>query len=108
MPQSAQARLDRPVAADPGPCPSCGSAQPHTPCPDCGAIVHLGQWPFCPHGSVRAARNAPNVYTGKLIWLGSEVYGAKRLQSDEHRADVEASCLRLALTSEEMDLHAND
>jgi hypothetical protein len=30
-------------------------------------------------------------YTGRLFWTGEEVYGTKKLLSDEHRADVEAA-----------------
>jgi hypothetical protein len=25
------------------------------PCPDCGQIVHVGEWPFCPHGRAYSA-----------------------------------------------------
>lgn len=33
-------------------CLECGASS-HDPCPDCGKIVHVGDWPFCPHESVR-------------------------------------------------------
>jgi hypothetical protein len=29
-------------------CEVCGG-QSHEPCERCGAIVHVGDWPFCPH-----------------------------------------------------------
>jgi hypothetical protein len=32
-------------------CPIC-RGQLHDPCEKCGAIVHVGEWPFCPHGAV--------------------------------------------------------
>lgn len=42
-----------------------------------------------------AGRNAPHVYTGKKIWIGSEIYGSrKKAQSDEVRADLEASMIK--------------
>lgn len=40
-----------------------------------------------------AGKGDVNHYTGKKIWLGSEVYG-KRLGSDELRADTERDLLK--------------
>lgn len=34
------------------PCKVCGAVG-HTPCELCGKIVHVGDWPFCPHATVR-------------------------------------------------------
>jgi hypothetical protein len=31
-------------------CQPCGKSEPHQPCEKCGEIVHIGEWPFCPHG----------------------------------------------------------
>ena len=31
------------------PCDVCGG-RGHDPCEACGQIVHVGDWPFCPHG----------------------------------------------------------
>lgn len=31
-------------------CAECGTTHPHEPCEACGQIVHVGEWPFCPHG----------------------------------------------------------
>lgn len=33
----------------------------------------------------------PHSHSGKIIWLGSEVYGDKKLRSDELREDTEAA-----------------
>jgi len=50
--------------------------------------VKIGDWPWCPHG-----KSHFHVHSGKTIWLGSERYGKKKLQSDELRADTEAAML---------------
>ena len=56
-------------------------------CKECGRPVSIGEWPFCPHGMPASMKP----YTGRLFWTGEEVYGTKKLLSDEHRADVEAA-----------------
>lgn len=33
-------------------CEVCGALE-HEPCPLCGLVVHVGRWPFCPHGEVQ-------------------------------------------------------
>lgn len=51
--------------------------------------------PLCPNGCNLLAHraNRPHVFTGKKIWMGSEVYSAKRLRSDELREDTENAML---------------
>ena len=38
-----------PGSASTSDCEVCG-AREHDPCEKCGEIVHVGQWPHCPHG----------------------------------------------------------
>jgi len=61
-------------------------------CRQCGREMVLGgEAPLCPRGYfITDTRSSAHVYTGKILWLGSEVYGKKRLLSDELRADTEA------------------
>lgn len=33
-------------------CDVCGAVE-HEPCEKCGQVVHVGEWPFCPHGQVQ-------------------------------------------------------
>ena len=54
-------------------------------CPKCGNETGIGLWPWCPHGQPHF-----HVHSGRIIWLGSQVYGKKKLLSDELRADTEA------------------
>ncbi len=37
-------------------CQQCGIYSKHEPCADCGQIVHIGEWPACPHGRAQSAR----------------------------------------------------
>jgi hypothetical protein len=37
-------------------CEVCGGA-PHTPCDECGKVVHVGDWPICPHPRAAGAGN---------------------------------------------------
>lgn len=45
----------------------------------------------------------PHPHSGKLFWTGEEAYGKKKIRSDEHRADLEASMVEGALSHEQMD-----
>ena len=35
------------------PCLRCGIQADHEPCSSCGRVVYIGDWPFCPHGTIR-------------------------------------------------------
>jgi len=66
-------------------CPSCGR--------DTNTLIGVGRdgelrCPACRHPEKNM-----HVYTGKPMWLGSEVHGKKKLQSDELRADTERAML---------------
>jgi hypothetical protein len=50
--------------------------------------------PLCPNSCTTVLSGEHvHVYTGKKLWVGSEVYGHKKLRSDELRADTEAAML---------------
>ena len=37
-------------------CKQCGIYSPHEPCEHCGRIVHIGEWPSCPHGKAAPSK----------------------------------------------------
>lgn len=68
-------------------------------CKNCGGPAHrllynhpdrLGFGHCCEE---RARSESSHIHTGRKIWSGREVYGDKRLKSDELRVDTEAAML---------------
>ena len=49
-------------------CEVCGQVEVHEPCASCGEVVHIGEWPFCPHGFARGGNAFQSYpYTTKNI-----------------------------------------
>lgn len=80
-------------------CDVCGALE-HEPCEKCGAIVHVGQFPFCPHGTVAPARGFEPHFD---VALGEHVTGwgdvrqymrRKGLDFRDHPSPGEASARR--------------
>lgn len=66
-------------------CPNCGR--------DASSLIGVGKDGLVCCSACHSPEKNMHVYTGKKLWLGSEVHGKKKLQSDEMRADTERAML---------------
>ncbi len=64
-------------------CQECGIYAKHEPCEGCGRIVHIGEWPACPHGKAQAARGFEPYFDyglGRMITGVGDIQAALRPQ----------------------------
>ena len=62
-------------------CQQCGTYSAHEPCSDCGKIVHIGEWPKCPHGKPSLSKGLEPFFDfglGKTITTMGDINAACR------------------------------
>ena len=72
-------------------CNICGQVEKHEACESCGETVHIGAWPFCPHG-FKHATNAFQEYpytTKNITPDGTEVEVTSRAHERALLVDYE-------------------